>query len=209
MSVRYRKSLSDNWSYIDADSYKLLNVSDCYSTTYVGLTVARAVAQNLNKGGYRTQFNQSSPNEIAVYSVITDYIYRIGGTFTLNNPNPLVVVFPEIKIFSTSTPNGSAWQSLGTNTGNGIYFPKSEFDAGNYSINFRQPGDPFKSPCNGCRLIAYKQGLTVFNQAFLSCPYAEIGDFLSCPPGTCDVLCGNTICCYGSNGVSVFNYPNT
>jgi hypothetical protein len=108
MSVRYRKSLSDNWSYIDADSYKLLNVSDCYSTTYVGLTVARAVAQNLNKGGYRTQFNQSSPNEIAVYSVITDYIYRIGGTFTLNNPNPLVVVFPEIKIFSTSTPNGSA-----------------------------------------------------------------------------------------------------
>jgi hypothetical protein len=30
-----------------------------------------------------------------------------------------------------------------------------------------------------------------------------------CPPNTCDVLCGNTICCYNSDGISVFNYPNT
>jgi hypothetical protein len=30
-----------------------------------------------------------------------------------------------------------------------------------------------------------------------------------CPPNTCDVLCENTICCYNSDGISVFNYPNT
>lgn len=28
-----------------------------------------------------------------------------------------------------------------------------------------------------------------------------------CPPNTCQVECGNTICCYNSNGISVLNFP--
>ncbi|MGL5078540.1 MAG: hypothetical protein ACRDBG_22305 [Waterburya sp.] len=28
-----------------------------------------------------------------------------------------------------------------------------------------------------------------------------------CPPNTCEVECGNTICCYGSDGISVLNFP--
>lgn len=40
-----------------------------------------------------------------------------------------------------------------------------------------------------------------------TCPQAEVLGV--CPPNTCDVLCGNTICCYNSDGISVSNYPNT
>ena len=28
-----------------------------------------------------------------------------------------------------------------------------------------------------------------------------------CPPDTCEVECGSTICCYNSQGISVFNFP--
>lgn len=30
-----------------------------------------------------------------------------------------------------------------------------------------------------------------------------------CPDGTCEVICGNTICCYGSDGVAIASFPNT
>ena len=28
-----------------------------------------------------------------------------------------------------------------------------------------------------------------------------------CPPGTCEVQCGNHVCCYNSDGISVFSFP--
>jgi hypothetical protein len=74
-------------------------------------------------------------------------------------------------------------------------------------------------------LIAKKNGVVCGYAAFASSPvintvcltknsnYIKRTNFCSplnqCPPNTCDVLCGNTICCYGADGISVFNYPNT
>ena len=30
-----------------------------------------------------------------------------------------------------------------------------------------------------------------------------------CPEGTCEVICGDTICCYGSDGIAVTSFPRT
>jgi hypothetical protein len=53
-----------------------------------------------------------------------------------------------------------------------------------------------------------KNGQTVYTETRLTCPEVKIISD-ECPPNTCDVLCGDTICCYGADGISVFNYPNT
>ena len=39
------------------------------------------------------------------------------------------------------------------------------------------------------------------------CPEAEIVPDSQCPENTCEVICGDTICCYGSDGVAVTSFP--
>jgi hypothetical protein len=57
-----------------------------------------------------------------------------------------------------------------------------------------------------CNFKVFSGQTTILNLTYASCPEVEIA---GCPPNTCDVLCGNTICCYGADGVSVLNFPNT
>jgi hypothetical protein len=57
----------------------------------------------------------------------------------------------------------------------------------------------------GCNFKVFSGQTTILNLTYTTCPEVEIA---GCPPNTCDVLCGNTICCYGSDGVSVLNFPN-
>ena len=37
----------------------------------------------------------------------------------------------------------------------------------------------------------------------------EESNLNACPEGTCEVICGDTICCYGSDGISVSNFSRT
>jgi hypothetical protein len=210
-SVRYRVTVSDNWNYINADDYKFVRASDCYVGFRPYLTFTRAVSQHPNNGGYKDHFNFDIYFANVIYSSLIDYQLRIGSTFTLSNPNSLVCMIPQVNLFTAAFPNGMGWQGFthGSNGGQSIYFPLSEWSASANSFRIINIGDPIKSPCNNCRLVAYKNGVTVFNQAFLECPIVEIGDFDVCPPNTCDVLCGNTICCYDSEGISVFSFPST
>ena len=203
MPILYRYS-NGNWNVIDADSYKFINASDCYTGAFLGITIYRAVQQW--NGTYRDVPNHT-PERTYFPSIgaITDYELRVAGTFTLNNGYPLKVVFLEIRLFSASYPNGTAWMRIGADSGNGIYFPESEFNAGNYSIDIIGFGSQTKAQCNNCRLVAYKQGVSVFNQAFPTCPEVRVaGD--QCPLDTCEVFCGNTVCCYNSEGVSIYSF---
>ena len=47
----------------------------------------------------------------------------------------------------------------------------------------------------------------VFSRTSLTCP--EVEEASRCPEGTCEVTCGDTICCYGSDGISVANFPRS
>ena len=40
------------------------------------------------------------------------------------------------------------------------------------------------------------------------CPEIE-DENNKCPEGTCEVICGDTICCYGSDGIAVTSFPRT
>lgn len=54
----------------------------------------------------------------------------------------------------------------------------------------------------------YLNGQVIQVDTGSSLPFAsyECGDIEECPPNTCSVDCGTYVCCYGSDGVSVFNY---
>lgn len=72
------------------------------------------------------------------------------------------------------------------------------------------PLNPEPLTCiKACIFTAYKNGQQVYRQQQASCPLVQCVSAQQCPPNTCDVLCGNTICCYNSEGISVFNYPNS
>lgn len=58
------------------------------------------------------------------------------------------------------------------------------------------------------RLRIFQGNVQVFERTELYQPqYVEIIGKLSCPTNTCPVKCGDQVCCYGSDGVSVTNFP--
>jgi hypothetical protein len=54
-----------------------------------------------------------------------------------------------------------------------------------------------------------KNGAVVASDTGNSQPMVTYQCGATCPPNTCNVVCGNTICCYGADGISVLNFPNT
>lgn len=66
-------------------------------------------------------------------------------------------------------------------------------------------------PSNSVNYVVdiYKNGQIVATDSGSNLPTVTWQCGQQCPPNTCDVLCGNTICCYNDQGISVFNYPNT
>lgn len=68
------------------------------------------------------------------------------------------------------------------------------------------PGSEWGCHEEGCLFKVFKEGEEIYRRTHLSCPeVGEVGE--GCPEGTCEVECGDTICCYGSDGISVFNFP--
>jgi hypothetical protein len=58
-------------------------------------------------------------------------------------------------------------------------------------------------------IAIYKNGQVIATDSGNNSPTISWNCGQSCPPNTCDVLCDNTICCYGADGISVFSYSNT
>jgi hypothetical protein len=72
--------------------------------------------------------------------------------------------------------------------------------------------DGLPDNCGNWVINIYKNGIVIeSNEGGLQQPVVSHQCITpnQCPPGTCDVICANTICCYGADGVSVFSYPNT
>jgi hypothetical protein len=57
-------------------------------------------------------------------------------------------------------------------------------------------------------LEIYKEGQVIAVDTGDAAPFVswECGELEECPPNTCSVDCGTYVCCYGSDGISVFNY---
>ena len=69
------------------------------------------------------------------------------------------------------------------------------------------PLSPEPSDCvRNCTFTAYKNNSQIYRQISGNCPIVSCIN-QACPENTCDVMCGDTICCYNSKGISVFNYP--
>lgn len=65
-----------------------------------------------------------------------------------------------------------------------------------------QPDD-----CGNCILTISKNGQTVYQRSEPVCPIVEhFCDANQCPAGTCEVECNGTVCCYDSNGISVYSF---
>ena len=63
---------------------------------------------------------------------------------------------------------------------------------------------------NGCVFVAFKGPQYVFGRTNEeACPEVEVIEDSQCPEGTCEVTCGDTICCYGSDGIAVTSFPRT
>lgn len=68
------------------------------------------------------------------------------------------------------------------------------------------------------RVRVYKNGNLIDTIVTLGCWHEQSGQMIKpsfilggfsadqCPPNTCSVDCGTYVCCYGSDGISVFNY---
>jgi len=56
-----------------------------------------------------------------------------------------------------------------------------------------------------CVFKIFLDGELVFEDIQSDCPEVEIVED-ECPEGTCEVICGDTMCCYGSDGVSVHSF---
>jgi hypothetical protein len=71
--------------------------------------------------------------------------------------------------------------------------------------------DGLPDNCGNWVIDIYKNGQVIATDSGSSPPTVSHQCITpnQCPPNTCDVLCANTICCYGADGLSVFSYPNT
>jgi hypothetical protein len=91
------------------------------------------------------------------------------------------------------------------------------YAGGNVSLSYVVPGSlrnvRYSSPQGDVIqyvLEIYKEGQVIATDSGGAYPVVSYScePGYECPPNTCDVLCGDTICCYNSDGISVMNFPN-
>lgn len=73
-----------------------------------------------------------------------------------------------------------------------------------------EPRTDINPSCLTYDLEIYKNGAVVqtdLGSANPTISYQCLFD--QCPPDTCEVECGDTICCYNNQGISTFNYPKS
>jgi hypothetical protein len=62
------------------------------------------------------------------------------------------------------------------------------------------------SVCNHYTFKVFEDGVEIFRRTDPNQPQVILGSLDNCPENTCAVDCGTYVCCYNSQGISVFNY---
>lgn len=218
--IRYRYQ-GGNWIEIQGDSYTLdSRLGQCYTGYIIWFDVdvkyGHAVYNNSTNSWNWTEINQFTSRLRLVSSTKAEKIH----TFPfLEFPNteydshtPKIEGFKQVSaIFATTT---------GTQT------KKSEnthnlYDAavGSYYAHFFQAGTirnieviPRNTEAQSCKSFCtikiFNSGTLVHENTATNCPEVEvINNTQACPENTCEVICGDTICCYDSNGIAVESFP--
>lgn len=91
------------------------------------------------------------------------------------------------------------------------YSKNPEFEPENKTYYYDNPIITHWHPVNGEREITFKIFLNdseVFTRVEIEKPpaFVQIIEGRECPPETCPVSCGDQICCYASNGISVDSF---
>lgn len=208
MPLRYRASLEDNWQPINADTYEFIVPISTSSYHRVDLFAHTAKSGLPGTSGFSNVYEQYiSDISCVVSGVITGYElkeYR-EARISYNGSAPETFVGIQIKVFTFNEPQGTEWKPLKSASADPYLLPGMTGND-NLVVTFFPFGSVPVYDNSPCILRAYLEGVLVFNQLFDGCPYVEVVDQPVCPPDTCEVDCGAHVCCYGSDGVSVFSF---
>jgi hypothetical protein len=208
MPLRYRASLEDNWQPINANTYEFiapLSVADRHFMRLFAHVVMVAYPPTPGYSqGYERDLSSATP---IVDGIITGYELREYGEYreSYNGSETQTFVGIQIRLFTLDEPEGTDWFPAKA-AGSYPYLVSGMTGIDNIVVTFVPYSSPPPYVNSPCILRAYLEGVLVFNQLFDGCPYVEVVDQPVCPPDTCEVDCGTHVCCYGSDGVSVFSF---
>jgi hypothetical protein len=195
MAVRYRFGSAQPWVVVQGDRWE------------TNLIEAKCKGANIRPRVYLNFVAHTYTPRNDSYTALTE---GDAGTeyvgFDISNPGLVTVKYRR--------PDGSIQNRFNTPRQTGYFISATYARIEYFYNNFLLPQPWFQNtPQNSCTLASCNFKVFLGQQETLNitqstCPQAEIVTN-QCPPNTCDVLCGNTICCYNADGISVFNYPNT
>ena len=207
MAIRYRYDNEEWITIADANSYELSDVETVTGVNEIVLDVTRiqferngetyryvkelVLTTEISARTYEIQLPPIFPYNNTTYERLG---YTLCGRLSILTRNPNVPGSQFAQSYASTSPNLVRARNP---TYLGLLVSSVE--------NVRYRGNP--QFATNCRFIAYKDSEVVYQEVRVSCPEVEIVEEDTCPEGTCEVLCGDTICCYGSDGISVFNFP--
>lgn len=208
MPLRYRTSPQDTWKPINANTYEFITPIDASTYHRVDLFAHTAKSGLAGTSGFSNVHEQYISSVSCIVSgIITGYELRESGAYLIsyNGSDPETFVGIEIKVFTLNEPQGTEWKPL---KGGNVepYLSSAMSGADNLVVTFFPLSSSPTYVNSPCILRAYLQGVLVFNQLFDGCPQVEVIDQPVCPPDTCEVDCGTYVCCYGSDGISIFSF---
>ena len=205
--IRYRY-LEENWETVSGTNYKLETIQP-YDRWYVICTATSMT----NSEGCGQTVTLMSRDMFSGRLISAEVVLR---TDQFSN-------YPVFKITREESSGGRFEQyigagyssSLGTLSSSAVriadtcqhqtLFVKANSFSVPYAANrFRETNPGGR---NLCKFTVYSGDQVVFERTNSVCP--EVEEANQCPEDTCEVTCGDTICCYGSDGVSVANFPRS
>ena len=201
--IRYRYP-GESWVEVDGDNYTTTPTTKVLGVSEVFFNVTRRYYKPVGSGQYG--FDKEDNIRISVQLAwtanlilpVTSYQYQ---TYLAPDGVPLAkrlgvlhnsARFPDVppSFFNRHTATFLTQGNVG-------FVPNSVADY-SYKGNFREE--------ETCLFRVTKEDSQVLILSKGVCPEVEMISE-ECPENTCEVECGDTICCYGSDGVSVFNFP--
>lgn len=234
MPIRYRYS-GENWTVLDADTFTSeKREGQCIGVGYrISFTAAMRRAHYTCDyspsypyfGGCTKQFYYTAIEDVSFQLINSiSSLYRIKKLPTLiKNPSDLPCL-PDRASGNCQPPQFEGYPLIQMEIENAagqiqtINFDSRIFnsESGSYWSHYHKPNgisnlvitprttEP--ASCRaGCVFKAFKNGVQVYTETRSTCPEVEVV-INQCPPNTCEVDCGTYVCCYGSDGISVFNY---
>ena len=203
--IRYRYP-NGEWQNVDGDRYELITSTQNSNTgCCFNLCAVRVTWDEVDRNTLEHQYSKSEGKAIG---------YRV-----LANPNK-----PMFFEGSRSSDSGN-----GAGTASSMLLNLIDRDGVLSSIRFFRgnfPGATFfteilessvkvtfsdadsnNPPCGTCVIKVYKNDNLIHENTNNVCPEVEEIQSNICPENTCEVICGDTICCYDSNGIAVESFP--